>query len=155
MAPHWIKNESGLPISFREVLLDPERIKPGEENVTSTLKNGSEIALSLKRNISQSCNPHQAYIALRIGDLNESVVDTSHQIQSRFREISVPVDIVGVYQFQLLSNGKERLNSDNQGVAVVIRVVLHKGIKVRICEYFYVLLYIIMHNLTILFYHAN
>ena len=155
LAPHWIKNESGLPISFREVLLDPERIKPGEENVTSTLKNGSEIALSLKRNISQSCNPHQAYIALRIGDLNESVVDTSHQIQSCFREISVPVDIVGVYQFQLLSNGKERLNSDNQGVAVVIRVVLHKGIKVRICEYFYVLLYIIMHNLTILFYHAN
>ena len=145
VAPHWIKNESGLTIRFREVL-DEARLERGEKASKVTLSNGSEVPLSLKRTLSQSCDPHRAYILIELGSFEDTVGRIEHQdldiqkgsLSSMFFYkvvAKVPVDTVGVHRYPLdrnvdLKSTSRKLGSDSRPLGwIIVRVALHGGIK--------------------------
>ena len=142
--PHWIRNESGLTVRFFEDL-ENERTKRGEKPSPTTLANGKEIPLSLKRSLSQSCDPHNAFVSLElgifeevIGRVNPADFETSKgsRVSSFFYKTvgKIPVDTVGVHEVRvyknsrLLSNADRSKNPDSVG-SVVVRVSLKGGIK--------------------------
>ena len=146
-APHIIRNESGMQIRFRE-MLDAERIERGERSSAITMDQGEEMPLFLKRNISQSCDPHQAYIALEVGpsgsiDSTGSTIDGWNKLMKRqYKAMGrVPVDSVGVYTLtlHLAAPDKANLSETNIGgggddPTIIVRVALHGGIKVVTVE---------------------
>uniref|UniRef100_A0A7S2KB32 Vacuolar protein sorting-associated protein 13 VPS13 adaptor binding domain-containing protein n=1 Tax=Leptocylindrus danicus TaxID=163516 RepID=A0A7S2KB32_9STRA len=115
-APHWIINESGHQITFSEQL-DPTRQQQGESSKEFDLSSGCEMALSLKRSINQTCDPHRAYIRIQVRDN-----------QADFRSIErVPVDMVGVYEFPLVAAEDKE---DGIQKYLIVRVEFVKGSKI-------------------------
>jgi hypothetical protein len=136
--PHWIRNETGLvstivilPNAFRPVLpcqvltvccvqtirfqevlaLDRQRI--GERTTKTILPSGREIPLSLKRTLSQSCDPHRATIQVELGKYDESYgrvtgVGTDDTADTHTHtycyRTTIAVDTVGVKKIPLLPN---------------------------------------------------
>ncbi|CAB9505998.1 protein sorting-associated protein 13C [Seminavis robusta] len=142
VAPHWIRNDSGLTIRFREVL-EAERVDRGERASKVTLSNGSEVPLSLRRTLSQSCDPHRAYILVELGSFEDTAGRLDHQefdvqkgslSNTFFYKVvaKVPVDTAGVHRYPLDRNVGIRttLESDSRSLGwLIVRVALQGGIK--------------------------
>jgi hypothetical protein len=145
VAPHWVRNESGLTIRFHEVL-DPERVFRGEKAPKCILPDGSEAPLSLKRTRSQSCDPHRAFIFLELG-CDEDVCGREHQKTSHTSGVSktssfyfksttkIPVDTVGLNKYHLdrrieSREADGRLDRSRPLGCVIVRVALQGGVKV-------------------------
>ncbi|CAJ1918125.1 unnamed protein product [Cylindrotheca closterium] len=149
IAPHWIRNESGLTIRFREVL-ESDRVKLGEEAGKTILLDGSRIPLTLKRSISQSCDPHRAYIYLELGSAedfedfdgridNGDIDDSPGSRLGSFlykTAAKIPVDTVGVHRYPL-DNNVEMVTetgvmiTDTRSLGwIIVRVALQGGTKV-------------------------
>ena len=64
-------------LRFREVL-DNDRSKRGEHAAEIILASCSEAPLTLKRSLSQTCDPHRAYIYLELGDFEDTVGRINH-----------------------------------------------------------------------------
>ena len=146
VAPHWIHNESGLNIRFQEVL-DSNRTKRGESAGKVILSNGSKVPLTLKRSISQSCDPHKAFIYLELGSFEDTVgrvnpddfsIPRGSRSSTFFYKAAakIPVDTVGVYRYPLDKNIDPRADLDIQHADsrslgwIIVRVALSGGTKV-------------------------
>mmetsp|Transcript_40995 Transcript_40995/g.123700 ORF Transcript_40995/g.123700 Transcript_40995/m.123700 type:complete len:3362 (-) Transcript_40995:38-10123(-) len=136
LAPHRIRNETGMQLRFQE-LLDPERTKRGERCAVVIMDSGREIPLSLKRDISQSCDPHRSYIHMEMGHFRGVVGKDkrNHLLRPKWRVIGrVPVDNVGVYQFNCTAQDVEQGNDlylDGEDATVIVRISLNAhGTKV-------------------------
>lgn len=128
-------------------MLDHNRVQRQEKVRKVILSNNSEAPLSLKRSISQSCDPHQAFIILELGNYEETVerVDETNLDTSRGSRSSsfayrvttkIPVDTVGMHRYALdwnvgRRNDHEASNqrSHRSSGWVIVRVALHEGIK--------------------------
>ena len=75
VAPHWIRNQSGMTIRFQEVL-DADR--DGELAQKVTMAQNESLPLSLERSVSQSCDPHRAFIKLELGSFEDTVGRIDH-----------------------------------------------------------------------------
>ncbi len=143
---HTANNLMSQTIRFQEVL-DPDRIRRGEEAGKVTVVDGSEVPLTLKRSLSQTCDPHRAYIYLEIGSFEDTVGRIRHDdfdipkgaLSSSFffkAAAKVPVDTVGVHRYPLDRNSETR--AEGNGTAsdsrvfgwIIVRVALRDGIKV-------------------------
>jgi len=139
-------------LRFQEVL-DPDRLARDEKSAKMTLLNAKEAPLSLKRSVSQSCDPHMAYITVELGSFEDTIGRVSTNIDSpkgsRSSSFSykvgakIPVDKVGLHRYPL------DLNAEKQGITstmvnetpkgrtfgwVIVRVALHGGIKMVTVE---------------------
>lgn len=88
-----------------------------------TISNATEVPLSLKRSLSQSCDPHIAHITIELGSFEDTIGRVSCNINapkgSRSTTFSfkvqskIPVDKVGLHQYPLDWNvdKKGRLNT--------------------------------------------
>lgn len=128
-------------------MLESDRIKLGEEAGRTVLSDGSQIPLTLKRSVSQSCDPHRAYIHLELaspadfddridnGDIDDSTGD--HLDSFLYKTAAkIPVDTVGVHRYPLDKN-LEMLTetgvmvTDTRSLGwIIVRVALHGGTKV-------------------------
>jgi hypothetical protein len=99
-------------IRFQEVL-DLARQRIGERTTKTILQSGSEIPLSLKRTLSQSCDPHRATIQIELGKYDETysqitdirTEDTAEAHQNIYcYRTTIAVDTVGVSKIPLLPN---------------------------------------------------
>eukprot|EP00980_Cylindrotheca_fusiformis_P009341 scaffold2047_cov129-Cylindrotheca_fusiformis.AAC.20 len=146
IAPHWIRNESGMTIRLQEVL-DTDRIKRGEHATKTELSDGSEVPLTLKRSLSQSCDPHRAYIHLELGSFEDTIGRINHdefEVSKGSRSSSfffkaaakIPVDMVGVHRYPLDRNIELRADTNVAGADtrslgwIIVRVALKGGTKV-------------------------
>lgn len=174
VAPHWIRNDTGMvslresvhstfrpmleliyfhswrhhlkTIRFQEVL-DMDRVKRGEQAGKCTLANGSKVPLTLTRSLSQTCDPHRAYIYLELGSFEDTVGRIKHDafdIPKGSRSTSfffkaaakIPVDTVGVHRYPLDRNAETRIEvkapgTDSRALGwIIVRVALRGGIKV-------------------------
>jgi hypothetical protein len=112
----------------------------------TTLTNGNEAPLSLKRSLSQSYDPHNAYIMVEFGSFEDTVgrVDQrtipkgSRSSTFYYRTAAkIPVDTVGVHRYPLDLNLDKR--QDNHASShgstsrslgwVIVRVALRGGVK--------------------------
>ena len=105
------------------------------------------MPLTLKRSLSQTCDPHRAYIYLEVG----SFEDTVGRIRDEYFDIpkgalsssflfkasaKIPVDTVGFHRYPLDRNIETRnesngSSSDSRALGwVIVRVALRDGIKV-------------------------
>lgn len=75
VAPHWIRNQSGMVIRFQEVL-DAER--SGEVAKKVIMAQNESRPLTLERSLSQSCDPHRAFIKLELGSFEDTVGRVNH-----------------------------------------------------------------------------
>jgi len=105
---------------------------------------GSEIPLSLKRSLSQSCDPHRAYISLELGSFEDTagrINQNDFEVTSRSRSTTffyktmgkIPVDTVGVRKYTLCYQFKRRLEDGLDGADigyVIVRVDLQGSTKV-------------------------
>ena len=141
LPPHWIRNESGMIVRFSEIL-DPRRIERGEHSPIIILEPGKQVPLSLRRDISQSCDPHQAFISLELdcadpGDSSGRSTPSAwdHRLRRTYRASSrIPVDSVGVYTFvlhHLPPDGAldEEIEEKEGDPNIVVRVALRGGTK--------------------------
>ena len=128
-------------------VLESQRIERGERAHTTFLDVGEEVSLSLKRRISQTCDPHQAHLYVEIdhyssfspqNELKKTTGVKPSSLVSSFRLAGrIPVDMVGVYEFSLqrihpnniLSQFHNFHNFENFGV-IIVRVALIGGAKV-------------------------
>lgn len=119
----------------------------GEKSPRVTLSNGTEAPLSLKRSLSQSCDPHNAYIMVECGNFEDTVgrIDQKRlDVQKGFRSSTfyyrtaakIPVDMVGVHRYPLDLNIDKRSDtrngpgSDTRSLGwVIVRVELRGGVK--------------------------
>eukprot|EP00562_Extubocellulus_spinifer_P016440 CAMPEP_0178577680 /NCGR_PEP_ID=MMETSP0697-20121206/21133_1 /TAXON_ID=265572 /ORGANISM="Extubocellulus spinifer, Strain CCMP396" /LENGTH=4375 /DNA_ID=CAMNT_0020212987 /DNA_START=145 /DNA_END=13272 /DNA_ORIENTATION=+ len=137
VAPHLIRNESGMTVRIREVL-DSVRIERGEKSPAIILRQGKEIPLSLKRDMTQSCNPHQAYISLEIGSFDHGEAGSENGgswnklLHSQYRAVGrVPVDSVGVHTFVLHRTAPVKANIGRANdPSLIVRVALRGGVKI-------------------------
>lgn len=171
IAPHLIRNSSGLvsvlccryffdeeqatdfsflltmqTVRFQEYL-DAEQLERGEVAKKIILSTDREIPLSLKRSMSQSCDPHRAYILLELGSFEDTAGRINHHdfnIGSRSRSTmffykakgKIPVDTVGVHKYALChrvmrrkKNGTD-IESASQGLgSVIVRIALQGATK--------------------------
>jgi hypothetical protein len=133
-------------IRFQEVL-DVDRAKKGEQAGSATLENGSEVPLTLMRSLSQSCDPHRAYIHLELGNFEDTVDRIRHDdfdipkgSRSSFfffkTAAKIPVDTVGVHRYPLDRNAELQPEAKSRGADsralgwIIVRVALRGGIKV-------------------------
>ena len=108
---------------------------------------GSEIPLSLKRSLSQSCDPHRAYIFLELGSFEDTAGRINHsefEVTNRSRSTTyfykaagkIPVDTVGVRKYALCHQFKRRsehgvASSASQDIGyIIVRVDLQGSTKV-------------------------
>lgn len=54
-------------------MLDADRSSVGERAPKVTLESGTFAPLSLRRSLSQSCDPHKAYITVELGSFDETI----------------------------------------------------------------------------------
>lgn len=143
LTPHCVLSQT---LRFQEVL-DHDRLEKGEKARKVTLANGTEVPLSLKRSLSQSCDPHNAYITVELGSFEDTVGRVDHQrldVPKGFRSSTfyyrtaakILVDTVGVHSYPLdLSLDKRSDPSSGFGSAspshgwVIVRVALRGGVK--------------------------
>jgi hypothetical protein len=133
-------------VRFREVL-DGDRARRGEEANKVTVGNGTEVPLTLKRSLSQTCDPHRAYIYLEVGSFEDTVGRIRQEdfdipkgaLSSSFffkAAAKIPVDTVGVHRYPLDRNIETRSegngsSSDSRALGwILVRVALRDGIKV-------------------------
>ena len=108
---------------------------------------GSEIPLSLKRSLSQSCDPHRAYIYLELGSFEDTAGRLNHhdfEVTSRSRSTTffykalgkIPVDTVGVRKYPLCHRFKRRTENGSEITSisqdlgyVIVRVDLQGSTK--------------------------
>ena len=131
---------------FREVL-DPERLSLGERSPKVTLANGSQSPLSLKRSLSQACDPHRAYLLVEFGTFDETVgrlgpglpsPPKGHRSSAFTYRVAtkIPVDTVGVTRYSIdhavsAANRAEIDGSHAESSSwIIVRVALHGGSKV-------------------------
>ena len=98
IAPHYIKNESGLVIRRREDIGDSS----GDLCESEKLASGCEAPLSLKRGF-----PHRAYISLELckhdfkgGSISDEYDSFHYKALGR-----IPVDLVGIKRYALIAPG--------------------------------------------------
>lgn len=109
--------------------------------------NGAEVPLTLRRSLSQTCDPHRAYIYLEVGSFEDTVGRIKHDdldipkgaLSSSFffkAAAKIPVDTVGVHRYPLDRNIETRSeaggsvsNSRTFGW-IIVRVALRDGVKV-------------------------
>ena len=138
-------------LRFVEVL-DLERQEMGEKAPKVTLLNNSQAPISLKRSLSQSCEPHKAYITVELGSFEDTIDRVSlHSLDARKGSLStsfsykitskIPLDTVGLHRFPLEWNNEKRpLHLDagepkNGSLGwVIVRVALHGGMKLVTVE---------------------
>ncbi|GKY98564.1 hypothetical protein MPSEU_000813200 [Mayamaea pseudoterrestris] len=150
-APHWIRNDTGLSLRFMEVL-DLERQALGEKAAQVTLSSNSQVPISLKRSLSQSCDPHTAYITVELGSFEDTIDRVSFDgLKTRTSLLSatfsykilskIPVDTVGLHRFPLEWNSDRRhlqtgADDATSGLLgwVIVRIALHGGIKLVTIE---------------------
>ena len=119
-SPHLIRNLSGHILHFTEEL-DRTRIERGETSDTVTLNDGDEQTLYLKRSISQTCDPHRAFLKV--------IIDQNYDKDCVLRPLErVPVDTVGVYEYPLIPFGDHSTNVTR--CSIIIRVIIEKGTKI-------------------------
>jgi hypothetical protein len=128
-------------------VLEGDRISRGDKAGKTTLSNGCEVPLTLKRSLSQSCDPHRAYIFLELGSFEDTVGRVQHDEfdnpkGSRWSNFffktaaKIPVDMVGVHRYPLDRNVEKRTDLQVQGADsralgwIIVRVALKGGIKV-------------------------
>lgn len=134
-------------LRFREVL-DTDRKKRGDHASRIVLANGSEAPLTLKRSLSQTCDPHRAYIYLELGGFEDTVGRVNHDdfdIPKGKRSANflfkatakIPVDAVGVHRYPLDRNVKtraeikEKNGSNSRALGwIIVRVALRGSVKV-------------------------
>lgn len=133
-APHRIRNESGQVIYYLEIL-DAVRSKRGEHSEEQSLGDGCEMALYLKRGTAQTCDPHKAFLQVRVGPYHcwEEGDEEDSEEASIFRPLErVPVDAVGLYEFPLVPMHDKDVMDSLQ--TLLVRVELIKGIKIVTIE---------------------
>jgi hypothetical protein len=132
-------------LRFEEVL-DNDRVALGERAPKVTLGSGASTPLSLRRSLSQSCDPHKAYIVVELGTFDETIgrvgpeantpprgsrsTAFSYRISSK-----VPVDTVGINRYPLELNGDRgsQYGTDDhlENIGwIVVKVRLEGGLKV-------------------------
>jgi SHR-binding domain of vacuolar-sorting associated protein 13 len=132
-------------IRFREVL-DSDRAKRGENAAKIILGNGSEAPLTLKRSLSQTCDPHRAFVYLEIGTFEDTVGRLNHddfdvpkgKRSSTFffkAAAKIPVDAVGVHRYPLDRNvdlrSEAHSTTDSRALGwIIVRVALRGSVKV-------------------------
>jgi hypothetical protein len=134
-------------VRFQEVL-DSDRVTRGEEATKIRLGNGSVIPLTLKRSLSQTCDPHRAYIHLELGSFEDMVGRVSHKSfeltnggskSSCFffkAAAKIPVDAVGAHRFALDRNLEVHPDSSHNSSSsrdvswIIVRVKLQGSVKV-------------------------
>jgi hypothetical protein len=133
-------------IRFREVL-DVERSRRGENAARIILGNGSEAPLTLRRSLSQNCDPHRAFIYLEIGNFEDTVGRLHHDdfdIPKGKRSSSfffkaaakIPVDAVGVHRYPLdrnvdLRSEVQSVGTDSRALGwIIVRVALRGSFKI-------------------------
>ena len=140
-----LTRKSNQTLRFQEVL-DKDRSAAGERAPKVTLESGKSAPLSLRRSLSQSCDPHKAYITIELGAFDETIgrVGSEPQNTSKGSRSSVfsyrisskiPVDKVGVsrHPLELIGdrsfwyNGGESIG--NLGY-IIVKVRLEGGAKV-------------------------
>ena len=111
------------------------------------LENGSEVPLTLKRSLSQTCDPHRAYIYLELGSFEDLVgriklddfdIPKGSRSTSYFFKVAakIPVDTVGVHRYPLDRNVETRVDLKSHGTDsralgwIIVRVALKGGTKV-------------------------
>lgn len=133
---------------FQEVL-DADRQFKGEKAPKVTLSSGTEVPLSLKRSMSQSCDPHKAYIMVELGNFEDTVdrldqkdfnIPKGSRSSTFFYRIAgkIPVDTVGIHLYPLDWNFNMRPESRANGHSLgprslgwlIVRVALHGGSKI-------------------------
>ena len=123
-SPHLIRNSSGHTLHYSEQL-ETDRLNRGEVSEVVSIFDGHEKTLFLKRSLSQTCDPHQAYLRLE--------VDPCFSNDESFRPIDrIPVDMVGVYSFPLVPWGDLSPNESQR--SIIVRVDLLKGTKIVTIE---------------------
>ena len=134
-------------IRFQECL-GTEQASRGELVKKIIVSTGSEIPLSLKRTLSQRCDPHQAYILLELGSFEDTAGRINHQdfeVSSRSRSttffyktaVKIAVDTVGVRRYDLCHKYNRRTGrvADNVSESedlgyIIVRVDLLGSTKV-------------------------
>uniref|UniRef100_A0A7S4AAW7 Vacuolar protein sorting-associated protein 13 VPS13 adaptor binding domain-containing protein n=1 Tax=Pseudo-nitzschia australis TaxID=44445 RepID=A0A7S4AAW7_9STRA len=146
IVPHLIRNSSGMTLRFREVL-DTDRAKRRENSTKIILANGSEAPLTLKRSLSQTCDPHRAFIYLELGGFKDTIGSVNHgdiDIPKGVRSANflfkasakIPVDAVGIHRYPLDRSVKTRRNLKDDGSNsralgwIIVRVALRGSVKV-------------------------
>lgn len=132
-------------VRFQEVL-DVERQMHGEKPPKVILGKNKSAPLSLKRSVSQSCDPHMAFVTLELGSFEDTVgrvsLDNSgSQKGSRSSSFAykisakIPVDKVGLYRYPMDWNGERRPGSELDLLGwILVRVALTGGTKVVTIE---------------------
>ncbi len=133
-------------IRFQEVL-DADRSRKGEQAAKIRLANGCEAPLTLKRALSQTCDPHRAYIYLELGSFEDTVgrvnqddfeIPKGQRSSSFFFKAAakIPVDAVGVHRYPLDRNSDTRADMKSVGLSsralgwIIVRVGLRGNVKV-------------------------
>jgi SHR-binding domain of vacuolar-sorting associated protein 13 len=129
-------------------VLDADRLARGEHATRMRLANGSIIPLTLKRSLSQTCDPHRAHIHLELGSFEDTIgrVDQNNfgipmggSRSSGFffkAAAKIPVDAVGVHRFALDRNleafpDAKIIASNSRAVGwIIVRVSLRGSVKV-------------------------
>lgn len=119
----------------------------GEEAGKVVVVDGAEVPLTLQRSLSQTCDPHRAYIHLEVGSFEDTVGRIRHEdfsiakgtLSSSFffkATAKIPVDTVGFHRYPLDRNNESRnegkaASSDSRALGwVIVRVALQGGVKV-------------------------
>ncbi|VEU36026.1 unnamed protein product [Pseudo-nitzschia multistriata] len=146
IVPHVIRNASGMTLRFREVL-GTDRTKRKEKSAKIILADGSETPLTLKRSLSQTCDPHRAFIYLELGSFEDTVGRISNgdfaipkgERSANFSfkaSAKIPVDAVGVHRYPLDRNVNSRGDTNDDGSNsralgwIIVRVALRGSVKV-------------------------
>jgi len=100
------------------------------------------MPLTLKRSLSQACDPHMAYITVELGSFEDTVgrIDVNLNAPKGSRSNSfayrvaakIPVDKVGIYSYQLDWTEKQfrPAPDEEQSIGwVIVRIALEAGIK--------------------------
>lgn len=127
--------------------MESDRVRRGEEAGKIFVMNGAEVPLTLKRSLSQTCDPHRAYIYLEVGSFEDTAGRIKHDdfdiprgsLSSSFffkAAAKIPVDTVGVHRYPLDRNIEMRAdtngsNADSRVLGwIIVRVALRDGVKV-------------------------
>jgi len=133
--------------------LEADILSRSEQVAKVTIPNGAEAPLTLQRSLSQSCDPHTAYITIELGSFEETIgrVDPgeldvpkgsrsssfSYKVASK-----IPVDTVGLHRYTMDWNSEKKGRANAAGRPkeertpgwVIVRVALRGGVKMVTIE---------------------